>query len=133
MKIYFFQKVVYKLVSLFIVFPIYKLIFKGRLVGKQNIPLKYGSLKFEKVKFEILKLDEKPNIQIDVNAGIYVLSPKMINLIRKNEYCDMPDLFIYAIRNKLELKVYPLHESWIDIGRPEDYKYLCEKEAILDE
>ena len=40
MKIYFFQKVVYKLVSLFIVFPIYKLIFKGRLVGKQNIPLK---------------------------------------------------------------------------------------------
>ena len=40
MKIYFFQKVVYKLVSLFIVFPISKLIFKGRLVGKQNIPLK---------------------------------------------------------------------------------------------
>lgn len=43
---------------------------------KQNISLKYGSLKFEKVKFEILKLDEKTNIQIDVNAGIYVLKKK---------------------------------------------------------
>ena len=82
---------------------------------------------------KIISLKEKPIVRSQINAGIYVLSPKMINLIRKNEYCDMPDLFINAIRNKLELKVYPLHESWIDIGRPEDYKYLCEKEAILDE
>ena len=34
----FYQKIIYKLVSQLIVFPIYKFIFKGRLVGKENIP-----------------------------------------------------------------------------------------------
>ena len=40
MNSYIFQKVIYKLVSKFIVFPIYKLIFKGYLIGKENIPQK---------------------------------------------------------------------------------------------
>ena len=38
MNKYSVQKLVYKLVSKIIVFPIYKLIFKGRLIGKENIP-----------------------------------------------------------------------------------------------
>ena len=38
MKNDFFQKLVYKLVSEIFVFPIYKFIFKGHLIGKQNIP-----------------------------------------------------------------------------------------------
>jgi len=35
-----FQKLIYKLVSQFIVFPIYKFIFKGTLIGRENIPEK---------------------------------------------------------------------------------------------
>ena len=38
MKNDFFQKLIYQLVSLFIVLPIYKFIFKGYLIGKENIP-----------------------------------------------------------------------------------------------
>jgi len=33
-----YQKLIYKLVSQLIVFPIYKFIFKGQLIGKENIP-----------------------------------------------------------------------------------------------
>ena len=40
MKNYFYQKFVYQLVSQFIIFPIYKLIFRGHLIGKENIPQK---------------------------------------------------------------------------------------------
>tara|TARA_B100002051_G_C16648497_1_gene592608 strand:+ start:97 stop:717 length:621 start_codon:yes stop_codon:yes gene_type:complete len=40
MKRYFYQKLVYKLVSQVIVFPIYKLIFRGHLIGRENIPKK---------------------------------------------------------------------------------------------
>ena len=40
MKNDFFQKLTYQLVSLFIVLPIYKFIFKGYLIGKENIPQK---------------------------------------------------------------------------------------------
>tara|TARA_B100000886_G_C20383844_1_gene475131 strand:+ start:497 stop:1117 length:621 start_codon:yes stop_codon:yes gene_type:complete len=38
MKNYFSQKLIYKLVSYFFVFPIYKFLFRGKLIGKDNIP-----------------------------------------------------------------------------------------------
>ena len=40
MKSYLYQKLVYQLVSQFIIFPIYKLIFRGHLIGRENIPQK---------------------------------------------------------------------------------------------
>ncbi len=40
MKKDFYQKIIYKLVSQFLVFPIYKFLFKGHLIGKENIPKK---------------------------------------------------------------------------------------------
>ena len=40
MKSYLYQKLIYQLVSKVIIFPIYKLIFRGNLIGRENIPLK---------------------------------------------------------------------------------------------
>ena len=40
MKSYFYQKLIYQLVSKIIIFPIYKFIFRGSLIGKGNIPQK---------------------------------------------------------------------------------------------
>ncbi len=40
MKSYFYQKLIYQLVSQVIIFPIYKLIFRGNLIGRENIPQK---------------------------------------------------------------------------------------------
>ena len=40
MKNNFYQKIVYQLVSLLIIFPIYKLLFRGLLIGRENIPKK---------------------------------------------------------------------------------------------
>ena len=40
MKSYFFQKIIYQLVSRVIIFPIYKLLFRGILIGRENIPKK---------------------------------------------------------------------------------------------
>ena len=40
MKSYFYQKLIYKLVSQIIILPIYKLIFRGKLIGRENIPHK---------------------------------------------------------------------------------------------
>ena len=70
---------------------------------------------------KLVGLQEKPIYRHQVNAGIYVLSPKMLSLLRDEEYCDMTDLFERAISSDLTLHVYPLHETWIDIGRPSDY------------
>ena len=40
MKNYIFQKLIYKLVSKIFVLPIYKFVFKGHLIGRENIPQK---------------------------------------------------------------------------------------------
>jgi len=40
MKNHRIQKLIYELVSKFFVFPIYKFVFKGQLIGRDNIPQK---------------------------------------------------------------------------------------------
>ena len=40
MKSYFYQKLIYQLVSQVVIFPIYKFIFRGKLIGRENIPQK---------------------------------------------------------------------------------------------
>lgn len=70
----------------------------------------------------IVSIDEKPIFQTQVNAGLYVLSKEIINRIKANTYFDMPDLFSMCINDGQNIKVYPIHESWIDIGNPSDYE-----------
>ena len=70
----------------------------------------------------IVSIDEKPIFQTQVNAGLYVLNKEMISRIEENTYFDMPDLFAMCIDGGQNVKVYPIHESWIDIGSPSDYE-----------
>jgi len=71
---------------------------------------------------QLVGLEEKPTYRHQVNAGIYALKPKLISMLKKNNYCDMTDLFALGIQKQLKLNVFPLHESWLDIGRHSDYK-----------
>ncbi len=40
MRSYFYQKLIYQLVSYVIIFPIYRMLFRGSLIGRENIPQK---------------------------------------------------------------------------------------------
>jgi dTDP-glucose pyrophosphorylase len=69
---------------------------------------------------EIAGFEEKPLTRSHVNAGIYVLDPRALSLLEKDVQCDMPTLF-ERLRASLEKTVaYPMHEPWLDVGRPED-------------
>jgi dTDP-glucose pyrophosphorylase len=63
---------------------------------------------------------EKPVSRWHINAGIYVLSPTVLELLVHGEYCDMPTLFTRAKENGLKAIAYPMHEPWLDVGRPAD-------------
>ena len=76
----------------------------------------------------ITSIVEKPIYRHQVNAGIYVLSKRLLGLVKENCFYDMPDLFNDGLETKLDLEIYPLHESWIDIGRPSDYENVLSKE-----
>ncbi len=87
---------------------------------RQRIPLQYGKLDFKKNNQEILNLDEKPLIEVDINGGIYVMNKRCLNLIKKNKKIDMPEFFRILKKNKFNIKIYPCHEHWFDIGNTKD-------------
>ena len=70
---------------------------------------------------DIIDFEEKPVVRSHINAGVYVLEPSAINVIKKNEKLDMPDIFERVKGKNLRTIVYPIHEPWLDIGIPEDY------------
>ena len=37
----------------------------------------------------------------------------------EKDYLDMPDLISISAKQKNKIIVYPLHEYWLDIGKPE--------------
>ena len=79
----------------------------------------YGVVRTKGV--DIIGFEEKPVVLSHINAGVYVLEPSAINVIKKNEKLDMPDIFERVKGKNLRTIVYPVHEPWLDIGIPEDY------------
>ena len=70
---------------------------------------------------DILNFEEKPVVRSTINAGVYVLEPSVIDDITKDKIFDMPNLFEKLKKKNLRTIVYPVHELWLDVGRPEDY------------
>lgn len=64
--------------------------------------------------------EEKPVFRSHVNAGIYVLNPKVLDFLSPHERCDMPTLFERLQADQKATIAYPMHEAWMDVGRPED-------------
>ena len=69
---------------------------------------------------DITGFEEKPLIRSHVNAGIYVLEPSALDYLVQGEHCDMPTLFERLRAHHHRTIVFPLHEKWIDVGRPDD-------------
>ena len=69
---------------------------------------------------DIIGFEEKPVARSHINAGIYVLEPNVLDAIGTNEHCDMPTLFGRVQDKSARTIVYPMHEPWLDVGRPAD-------------
>ena len=68
---------------------------------------------------DVIKMVEKPSYKKNVNAGVYALNPSILKLIKKDENIDMPELIKKLISIKRKVIACPIHEYWLDIGRPE--------------
>jgi len=64
---------------------------------------------------------EKPMYDFQVNAGVYILSPTLIEKIPSKFY-NMTDLVDDLLDSKSAVGVFPIHENWKDIGNPIDFK-----------
>jgi NDP-mannose synthase len=69
----------------------------------------------------VIDILEKPQIQLLVNAGIYVLDPAVMAHIPRDTYLDMPTLLQQLLRDGQPLNSYHFTGEWLDIGTIDQY------------
>ena len=79
----------------------------------------YGVIEVEGICFK--SIVEKQTSRQLVNAGIYVINPDILDLIKKDQYLDMPELICLSKNKNKNVIVYPVHEYWLDVGKPDSY------------
>ena len=89
------------------------------VVSQHEWRSEFGVVKLDGV--DIVGFEEKPVFRHYINAGIYILDPLAIGLLGRNTKCDMPQLFDSIKLAGYRIAAYPIHEKWIDVGRPEDF------------
>jgi len=71
---------------------------------------------------EIVGFEEKPISRSHINAGVYALDPDALGVVSVNSHCNMPTLFERLYAGSKRTVAYPMHEPWLDVGRPDDLK-----------
>ncbi|MBV8047220.1 MAG: nucleotidyltransferase family protein [Paludibacterium sp.] len=70
----------------------------------------------------IERIEEKPIQRFVVSAGIYALSPEIVDLVPQGEFFDMPALFEKMLDNGMHTRAHQIDGYWLDIGRLPDFE-----------
>lgn len=90
----------------------------------KHMQIPYGVLETE--NGVLLRLREKPEYDLIINSGVYVLEPEVIGLIPENQPFDMPELLLAARAAGYKVGVYPVSSNWFDVGQWEEYQRTLE-------
>ncbi|MDP2167699.1 MAG: nucleotidyltransferase family protein [Thermodesulfovibrionales bacterium] len=100
---------------------------KGRhsltIVGSiQHYKIPYGIIEY-KEGGGLKAINEKPEYDMLINTGLYVLEKEALEHISKGKAFHMTDLISALLKKKKKIGVYPVSEkSYVDIGQWEEYK-----------
>ena len=86
--------------------------------------------KAERIELGVLEADasgrlsgyiEKPTHVYEVSMGVYVYEPRVLALIKPDQYLDFPDLVRLLVARGEHVHIHRNDAFWLDIGRPDDY------------
>jgi dTDP-glucose pyrophosphorylase/CBS domain-containing protein len=89
-------------------------------VRTMDIQVPFGVVQTDGTR--VVGIAEKPVHSFLVSAGIYVVDPQCLSHIRAGDAVDMPTLLDELARTEKGVGHFPIYETWIDIGRMEDYQ-----------
>jgi len=89
-------------------------------VREHELTVPFGVVQTEGT--ELAGFEEKPTYRHQVNAGVYVIDPQLLPLLPPHQFTDMPSLLLAAQDAGHMVAVCPIHEYWLDVGRPETLK-----------
>ncbi len=93
------------------------------VVGSMNhFKIPYGVLKIDG-NGRLNDIDEKPEYDLLVNTGMYILERSVLKMIPKGASLDFTDLIKLVKNNNGRVGVYPVSEkAWLDVGQWEKYR-----------
>ena len=84
-----------------------------------TVDMPYGILEVDGDR--LAGMTEKPRFDYMINAGIYVISPLVMELaVPLAASIDMPDVITRLMELKGHVVAFPIREYWLDIGRHPD-------------
>lgn len=94
-----------------------------------EIPLHYGVIELNE-NADILSVREKPSLKSEINAGIYVLNPEVIDEMPDGFY-HMTDL-IKDMLKKEKINGHRVNDYWLDVGQLSTYNQAKEEIEKFD-
>lgn len=86
----------------------------------KHIEIPYGVMETEEGG-NLIGMTEKPEYTFQINTGMYILEPHIIDMIPDNEFYHITDL-IEKVNKRGKVGVFPISEnSWYDIGQWKEY------------
>ncbi|MEN6348187.1 MAG: nucleotidyltransferase family protein [Syntrophomonas sp.] len=89
-------------------------------VREYQLEVPYGIVSIVNDRFK--GIEEKPKESFNINAGLYVINPEVVDYVPHDSYFDMPELFNVLAKENRATAVYPIREYWMDIGHMDDYE-----------
>jgi dTDP-glucose pyrophosphorylase len=88
---------------------------------RHRYQIPFGVVDFDIERSEFFGMREKPTYHYYLNSGIYCIHPRAVDLVPKDEFFDMPDLFGRLNAYGDNVFVYSTDCFWLDIGNPDDF------------
>lgn len=94
------------------------------ICAKKNMVIPYGTIEIDD-KQQIISMKEKPAIEYNINTGVYLIEPELLELIPKNESIHFPQLIELAMRHSQKAGTYIIDgEQWMDMGQMEELQQM---------
>lgn len=91
----------------------------------------YGTIETEK-NGVLIKLSEKPQVTYQINTGVYILEPHVLNNIPEDEFYHITHLIENVKENNGKVGVFPISEgAWQDIGEWDEYKKVLASNGFI--
>jgi NDP-sugar pyrophosphorylase family protein len=70
----------------------------------------------------IVGVEEKPDLKLEILAGIYVLKPPVLDLVPDETYYGIDSLIKDMLARGMPVAKYLTKDFWLDIGQIDDYE-----------
>lgn len=92
------------------------------LVSSKNHKIPYGVC-HGKANGDLIRVEEKPNLNFLINVGLYLAKNSILNYIPKNKIFHFTDLVKKLKKNNKKIGLYITNKnSWLDVGQWDEFK-----------